>query len=85
MKENYLNNKDIMKKVRKFAERQTEEFYSTGLHPENTVAFDFNGISIINPFWDETGRKEFADEEAYKYYGKENMNFFIKKVLEIAK
>lgn len=43
------------------------------------IAFDYepDGITILNPWYDPTGRFELSDAEAVATYGKENVDSFI--------
>lgn len=59
-----------LEKIKKLAEEQQEKFEETG-NKEGMITFDFEGIDIINPFEDETGRFEV---DPGKYYG----DFFMK-------
>lgn len=52
-------------KIRVLAEKQSEEFETTE-SKEGMITFEFDGVDIINPFYDETGRFEVDPEE---YYG----------------
>ena len=48
---------------------------------ETEIGFEFKGQWITNPFLDASGRFEFENiEEAYKYYGEENVEIFIEKL-----
>lgn len=49
---------------------------------ENLVGFEFNGIYIVNPWVDETGRFDLTDEEAVELYGLENVMNFIAEAIE---
>ena len=49
------------------------------LSGDDTVSFEYKGISINNPWYDETGRFELTDEQAIAKYGMENIRKFCKK------
>lgn len=49
---------------------------------ENLVGFEFNGIYIVNPWVDETGRFDLSDEKAIETYGLDNVLKFICDVIE---
>ena len=55
---------------------------SSEIGNENMTGFEFNGIKIINPWIDETGRFDLNDEQAIKTYGLENVLNFIMNMLE---
>ena len=72
-------NKEDIKKVKAIAEKNFIDSAEVG--DEGMVSFEFNGIKIINPWIDETGRIDFTDEEAIKHYGLENVLNFIMNAL----
>ena len=49
---------------------------------EDLVGFEFNGVHIVNPWVDETGRFDLSDEEAVKLYGLYNVLQFICNIIE---
>lgn len=49
---------------------------------EDLPGFEFNGIYIVNPWVDETGRFDLSDEKAVEIYGVDNMWKFICDVCE---
>lgn len=49
---------------------------------ENLVGFEFDGIYIVNPWVDETGRFDLTDEEAVELYGLENVLKFVCDIIE---
>ena len=46
------------------------------------LGFDYgpDEVTIVNPWYDPTGRFELSDEEAIATYGKENVEGFIQRV-----
>lgn len=54
-----------MDNIRKVAEEQYSKFLETG-DTEGMICFDFQGVAIINPFVDESGR---FDVDPVKHYG----------------
>lgn len=78
----YRNQKEMMKKVRTFAEQQNNFFNETGEYPPEAITFEMLGHSVLYPFADETQRFDFSDEEAFEYYGTANMDYFIREVLK---
>ena len=52
--------------------------------PDSDVAFEFNDMSITNPFLDPTGRFELSLAEAIKTYGLDNVKQFCKAVLSVS-
>ena len=67
-------------KAKEFAERNFEESAWAG--SEGMTAFEFNGITIVNPWIDETGRFDLTDKEAIERYGLENVLNFIINILK---
>ena len=49
---------------------------------EDLVGFEFNGIYIVNPWVDETGRFDLTDEEAVETYGLDNVVKFVCDIIE---
>ena len=65
-----------IKKVKAIAEKNFIDSSEVG--DEGMISFEFNGMNIINPWYDDSGRFELSDEEAIKLYGLENvLNFII--------
>jgi len=70
-----ITTKEIAK-VKAIAEKNFID--SSEIGDEGMVSFEFNGMCIINPWMDESGRFDLTDEEAIKTYGLENvLNFII--------
>ncbi len=68
---------DLLRDVKDFAWDQLEKA------AENpAVSFEHEDQSIVNPWTDATARKEMYTDEAMEYYGKENVETFVKKALE---
>lgn len=50
---------------------------------EGDIGFEFHGMFIRTPFYDETGRFEIATlEEACEHYGQDNVYGFVKQVFQ---
>ena len=47
---------------------------------ENNIGFDFNGVFIVNPWMDESGRFELTTEESLAKYGT-NFIHFVENVI----
>ena len=67
----------LIEEVRKFAEKQLSEDNYEG------VFFDYEGQSIVNPWVESTARIEMTTEEAFKFYGTDNMMFFIEEAVKV--
>lgn len=72
-------NSEILKKVRSIANNTS---YLPDRDIDELVNFEFSGITIFNPWTNENVTKLFTDEEAIEYYGKDNIETFIDKVIE---
>lgn len=81
-KPKYLNDEKAMMKARKIADNQSTFLWENGEYPKDAIKFEYQGISVLNPFWDESCRWELSNEDAYLYYGITNMDGFIEKVLK---
>lgn len=71
---------EMIAKAKEIAERNFIE--SSEIGDEGMAQFVFNGISIIDPWMDETGRFSLTDAEAVKLYGLENVINFIFDILK---
>lgn len=67
-------------KVKEIAEKNF--FDSSEIGDEKMVSFEFNGMNIINPWIDDSGRFNLTDEQAIELYGLENILNFILNVLK---
>lgn len=63
-------------KTLEIAKKVAEENFNNGNY-DTEIGFEFNGMWIINPWIDESGRFELNDEEAINTYGKDNIEEFI--------
>lgn len=61
--------KSNMDAIKKFAGNQF-------LNGDSTVSFQHKGTTIVNPWYDETGRFELNDEQAIAKYGAGNIQKF---------
>lgn len=73
-----ITEKEI-KKVKAIAEKNFID--SAEIGDEGMVSFEFNEMTIINPWIDEFGDTEFTDEQAIEHYGLENVLNFIMNTL----
>ena len=71
--------KNLIANAMVFANNQMQKFKLTGEYPSDYVSFECLGQEIINPFFDLSGRYELSLEAAYSYYGRYNMEHFIKE------
>ena len=67
-------------KVKEIAEKNF--FDSSEIGDEGLVSFEFNGMNIVNPWIDDSGRFNLTDEQAIELYGLENILNFILNVLK---
>ena len=58
--------------IKEYAFKQWED-----IDNENNIGFEFEGMFIVNPFMDPTGRFELTIDEADKLYGKLNMDDYL--------
>jgi len=49
-------------------------------HPRSENGFWFEGVYIVSIFLDKTGEKELTFAESIGYYGRENIDNFMKKI-----
>ena len=73
--------------IRKAKKIAHENFYfisegNSGVDSSELPHFDFNGICIVDPWMDETGRFEYSDEEAIETYGLANVINFILQIIK---
>lgn len=71
--------------VKKFADNLICNYNETAEEIIKQFGFlggDNESIWIINPWLDDTGRFFLTDEQAIEWYGKENIDLYIKKVKE---
>lgn len=67
-----------IKKVKAIAEKNFIDSMELDIDTSGMVSFEFNGMNIINPWIDESGRFDLSDEKAIETYGLENvLNFII--------
>jgi len=79
MKMSHIINSDFTKDELELAK---ELAYENMEKDDGSVGFIFNEIWITNPFLESTGRLEFTElNSMYDYYGMENVNSFINKLL----
>lgn len=53
-------------------------------HPKSEVGFWFEGIYIVSIFLDKTGQKHLTFDESIDYYGRDNIDHFMRMVHEPA-
>ena len=64
-------------------QKAKELSYENMKNEETEIGFEFVDQWITNPFIDSTGRFEFENINAmYNYYGKENVDNFLKEITE---
>lgn len=68
-----------IEKVKQIAEKNI--ILLADVDDDGMVSFEFNGMNIVNPWYDETGRFQLSDEKAIEYYGLENVLNFIMNTL----
>ena len=65
MKINEILNENKILKLKEFCETQYNKFNENGYEDFEFVTFEFDGMSIINPFLDYTGMFEVDPVEEY--------------------
>ena len=76
------NDKITLDDIKVFADWQTNLQYCFGI---SIVSINFYGISITNPWLDETGRFELNNKHAIMEYGVKRYTKFIKEAIEALK
>lgn len=69
---------DLLKAIKEFAYLN----YDTNRNP--LVSFEYNGMSITNPWIDESARFPLTDAQAVETYGLTNVIDFCQRVCELA-
>ena len=75
----YYENDEKVKNAEKVGYFQFDYAGEYGECKDDFVSFEFNGVNIINPFIDDSGRFDLSLESAYALYGEKNVNYFIEK------